>query len=245
MCSFHSSCKVPFYSGMYVVGWGIFLPNRLSQIPSRRPHSICHYVFHNLKKRTFSQNLSTNNRIVLRHLCHWTLWNSVFMSLAVASTYSLRPKGQMVMLWCNVTLWLVKQTQFSVWLRWLAQNATQTGAYIAATNPHFNDANDIRLCLISVVFSNMVSDRGLQRILKRGLHFCLPFKTMQHVLERLRSGDKQKRKGHGSTQDEKLLPLPNSQHLFILRSFATPRLQASLHMTAILGELSNRECARP
>lgn len=68
-----------------------------------------------------------------------------------------------------------------------------------------------------------LSDGGPQRILK---HFSLHFKTMQHVLERLRSGDKQKRKGHGSAQDEKLLPLPNSQHLFVLRSFATPRLQA-------------------
>lgn len=78
----------------------------------------------------------------------------------------------------------------------------QTVVHVEATNPYFNAANAScypnlvsDISHISQYGMTQLSDRCRRRILKRGLHICLHFKTMQHVLEMLRRGDKKKRKG--------------------------------------------------
>lgn len=106
-------CEVIFYSGMQRDNISPFLSNRLPQIPLRRPHSICLFYwtscFYNIKKRTLSQSIATNNRKVLNYLLLWTLWCCSNVLACVEYLHS-GPTAQMVFLWCNPAQWLVKQT---------------------------------------------------------------------------------------------------------------------------------------
>lgn len=106
-------CEVIFYSGMQRHNISPFLSNRLPQVPLKTPHSICLFYwtscFYNIKKKTLSQSIATNNRKVLNYLYLWTLWCCSNVLACVEYLHS-GPKAQMVFLWCNPAQWLVKQT---------------------------------------------------------------------------------------------------------------------------------------